>query len=59
MKVSNPKLVKDEMICAANILSHGCRLGIAKIDSPTKKIGGIPAKKRAVLAKELEDMVVD
>jgi len=59
MDVSDSKLVKDEMICAANILRHACRMSMAKIDSPTKKIDGIPAKKRAELAKKLEDIVVE
>ena len=59
MNVSDSKLVKEEMICAANILRHACRLGLAKIDSPDKKIDGIPKAKRAALASELEGIVVE
>jgi len=59
MEVSDSKLVKDELICAANILRHGCRSGIAKIDAPNKKIDGIPRGKRMELAKELEEIIAE
>jgi len=59
MRVSDSKLVKDELICAAHILSHSCRLGIAKIDALNNKIDGIPRTRRKELANELEEIIAE
>jgi len=59
MKGSDSTLIKEELTCAANILKHSCRLGIARINAPNKEIAGIPKAKRAELAKELEGLVVE
>jgi hypothetical protein len=59
MKISDSKLIKAELICAANILRHGCRLGIAKIDASNKKIDRIPMARRVELANELEGIITE
>jgi hypothetical protein len=57
MEVRDAQLIKDELTCAANLLRHACRLGIARIEAPEKKIGNIPAMRRAELAAELEQIL--
>ena len=57
MEVRDAGLIKDDLTCAANLLRHACRLGIARIDAPEKKIENIPEARRAVLAAELKQIL--
>jgi hypothetical protein len=54
MEVADARLIRDELSCAANLLRHACRLGIARIEAPEKKIENIPAARRAELATGLK-----
>jgi len=59
MQISDAKHIKEELVCAANLLRHSCRLGIARIEAPEKKIANIPAAQRAELTKELDALIVE
>jgi hexosaminidase len=59
MMVPDAKQIKEELVLAANTLRHSCRLGIARIEAPEKKIANIPAAQRAELTKELDALIVE
>jgi hypothetical protein len=59
MDLPDAGLIKDELNCAANFLRHACRLGIARLEAPDKKIVNIPAARRAELAAELKQILVE
>jgi len=59
MDVSDAGLIRDELTCTANLLRHACRLGIARLEAPDKKIQNIPAERRAKLAAELSQLLVE
>jgi len=54
MEVPDGGHIRDDLSCAANLLRHACRLGLARIEAPEKKIENIPAALRAELAAELK-----
>jgi hypothetical protein len=59
MEAGDAGLIKEELACAANLLRHACRLGIARVEAPEKKIERIPAARRAELAAELRRILDD
>lgn len=59
MEVPDGGLTRDELSCATNLLRHVCRLGIARLEAPEKKIQNIPAARRAELAAELQQILAE
>jgi hypothetical protein len=59
MEGPDAQLIREELLCAANILRHACRLGIARIEAPEKRIEQIPRARRAELAAELEEIIAE
>lgn len=59
LETSDAQLIKEELRCAANLLRHACRLGIARIEAPDKKKGEIPAARRAELAADLAQILAE
>ncbi len=52
-------LIVDEFRNAAALLNHACKLGIARLATPSGEIGSIPAAQRRALAEELETLSAD
>ena len=50
-------LLGAEFALAADLMRHGCRLGIARLESSEGAVASIPASKRAGLAADLERII--
>jgi hexosaminidase len=57
IKTDDADQIKSELICASKILKHGCRLGIARLETPNKIIQEIPHSKKQILARELKQII--
>lgn len=52
-------LLGAEFALAADLMRHGCRLGIARLEAPGGAVASIPSSKRAGLAADLSRIVAD
>lgn len=59
IKKADSKIVEQEILFMADLIKHGCDLGIARIAAKDKLIANIPKQTRDKLAEDMERIMVE
>jgi hypothetical protein len=57
MASEDAKIIKEEMTLAVNLAKLACKIGLARIDIPTKELEKVPASKKKSLSTEYKSLI--